>query len=455
MNTFRLAWRNLTFKPLGTLLSVLLFALSIGLISLLLNLREQADKQFDNNLAGVDLVVGAKGSPLELVLNSMYHVGYATGNIKVQDVRGFFSDRNPVVRQAIPLSLGDNYAGYRIVGTVPAILDWYGAELATGELWDKDFEAVVGAEVAAVNGLQPGDRFRSNHGIIDEGEGNIQHDDDFIVTGILAESGTVMDQIVLTTNPTYWHSHKHGTADNDADHDHADHDHADNDHDHDHADHDHGNDKDDHHDHEQNHNSGGTIPADPIDRLLAAGPEREITSLLVRYKNASSFPALSFPRNLNENTKLLAANPAYEISEVRRQFDSGQRILSVLVLAITIVSSLSIFIALYSSLRERRYELALLRTFGSGRGRLFALILLEGLLIAVIGYLLGILLSHLILAFIAGNVSDDFRYSLDAWRLQAEEGWLLLVALAIAFTAAVVPAVGAARTDIGETLVGR
>lgn len=438
MNILQLAWRNLLHKPLSTLLSVLLFALSIGLISLLLNLRQQADEQFDNNLAGVDLVVGAKGSPLELVLNSMYHVGYANGNITVKEARPFFNAHNPVVEDAVPLSLGDSYRGYRIVGTIPKLLDWYGVELREGELWTEDFSVVIGAEVAAVNGLSVGDKFLSNHGIIDEGEDNIEHDDDFAVVGILAESGTVMDQIVLTTNETYWHSHDNHDApasppkDDDADHDHEGHDHAE----HDHSGHDH-----------------PAKTGDPLKDLLAAEDDKELTSLLVRYKNASSFQALNFPRNINENTDLLAANPAYEISEVRRQFDSGQRILGILVLAITIVSSLSIFIALFSSLRERRYELALLRVLGSGRGRLFALIILEGLLVAVIGYVLGLLLSHLILAFIAGNVSDDFRYSLDAWRFLAEEGWLLAVALGIAFVAAVIPAVGAARTEIGETLL--
>jgi len=435
MNLLRLAWRNLSYKPLSALLSVLLFALSIGLISLLLNLRQQADEQFDNNLAGVDLVVGAKGSPLELVLNSMYHVGYATGNITLKDAKPFFSPRNPIVADAIPLSVGDSYRGYRIVGTIPKILDWYGAALATGELWKDDFSATIGAEVAAVHKLSIGDKFRSNHGIIDEGENNIEHDDDFTVVGILAESGTVMDQVILTTNQTYWHSHEGHGESADADHDH------DGDGEPDHAAHDHAG-----HDH-------AAPSGDPLADLLAADPEKEISSLLVRYKNASSFQALNFPRNINENTGLQAANPAYEINEVRRQFDSGQRILGILVLAITIVSSLSIFIALYSSLRERRYELALLRVLGSGRVRLFALIITEGLLVAVIGYLLGIALSHGILAFIAGNVSDDFRYSLDAGRFMAEEAWLLAIALLIAFLAAVVPAIGAARTEIGDTLL--
>jgi putative ABC transport system permease protein len=424
MNLLRLSWKNLTFKPLNALLSVLLFALSIGLISLLLSLREQADEQFDNNLAGIDLVVGAKGSPLELTLNSMYHVGYATGNIKLGQIKAFFNPKHPIVEDVVPLSVGDSYRGYRIVGTVPKILDWYGAEIGSGKIWQHDFEVVVGEEVARVNGLKLGDVFKSNHGIIDEGdENNIEHDDDFTVVGILAPSGTVMDQLVLTTNQTYWHSHEgHDEAAAD-----------DHDHDHDHAGH--------HHTHDH-----------PPASLLDEDPEKEITSLLVKYRNASSFQALNFPRNLNENTELLAANPAYEISEVRRQFDSGQRILGVLVLAITIVSALSIFIALFTSLRERRYELALMRTMGAGRGKLFSLIILEGLLVAVIGYVLGLLLSHGIMAILAANVQDDFRYTVSATRFLTEEGYLFAAALFIGFLAAVIPAVQAARTDIADTL---
>lgn len=421
MSTWYLALRNLLHKPLSALLSVLLFALSIGLISLLTNLRTQADEQFDNNLAGINLVVGAKGSPLELVLNSMYHVGYPTGNIPLGKAKAFFNPKHPIVADAVPLSLGDSYAGYRIVGTTPNLIDWYDGKLAQGEVFTEDFQVVLGSEVARENALSLGDTFRSSHGIIDEGDEKIEHDDDFTVVGILAPSGTVLDQIILTTNQTYWHSHEAHEDDHD---DHEGHDHDE------HAGHDHGSAK----------------------GLLEEDPEREITSILVKYKNPSSFQALSFPRNINENTELLAANPAYEISEVRRQFDTGQRLLSILVVAITIVSALSIFIALFSSLRERRYELALMRVLGARRFRLFSLIVLEGLIVAVIGYVCGLLLSHGILTLLASNISGEFRYELDPWRFVAEEGWLALGALFIGFLAAVIPAWQAARTDIGETL---
>ena len=121
---------------------------------------------------------------------------------------------------------------------------------------------------------------------------------------------------------------------------------------------------------------------------------------------------------------------------------------------ITLVSAFSVFIALYTSLRERRYELALLRSLGAGRGKLFGLILIEALLIAVLGYALGIALSHGVLALLAGNVDEEFRYQLDAGRFFAPEFWLLAGALGLAALAAFVPALRAARTDIGETLIG-
>ena len=445
MNVLHLAWKNLAHQPLRALLSILLLALSVGLVSLLTNVRTQADEQFDRNLAGIDLVVGAKGSPLELVLNSMYQVGYPTGNVTLGEVKAFFNPKHPIVADAVPLSAGDAYRGYRIVGTTPKLLDWYGATVAEGAVWAEDFAVTIGSEVAAKTGLRVGDTFRSSHGIIDEGDEGIEHEDDFRVVGILAKSGTVMDQVILTTNQSYWHTHDHSDegvgaaagaeeSEDGAGGDHAGHDHS----------HDSEPTSRAHHDHD--HSSAAT--------LLEEDPDKEITALLVRYRNKSSFQALSFPRNLNENTGLLAANPAYEINEVRRQFDGGQRMLGLLAGVITLVSAFSVFIALYTSLRERRYELALLRSLGAGRGKLFGLILIEALLIAVLGYALGIALSHGVLALLAGNVDEEFRYQLDAGRFFAPEFWLLAGALGLAALAAFVPALRAARTDIGETLIG-
>ncbi|MEN0051975.1 MAG: ABC transporter permease, partial [Bacteroidota bacterium] len=198
MNLLQLSWKNLTFKPLSMLLSVVLFALGVGLISLLFLLNNQLEKNFEKNLAGVDLVVGAKGSPLQLILSSMYHIDAPTGNITLKEARPFLNPKHPLIKQAIPLSMGDNYRGYRIVGTVPEILEFYEAEIAEGEIWSQNYEVTIGASLANELGMKLGDEFKSSHGLIDDED--LAHDDSpsFIVIGILKPTGSVIDQLILT-----------------------------------------------------------------------------------------------------------------------------------------------------------------------------------------------------------------------------------------------------------------
>ncbi|MEM9888415.1 MAG: ABC transporter permease, partial [Bacteroidota bacterium] len=193
MNLLQLSWKNLTYKPLSMLLSILLFALGVGLISLLFLLEDQIQKNFDKNLAGVDLVVGAKGSPLQLILSSMYHIDAPTGNITVKEARPFLNPKHPLIQKAIPLSMGDSYRGYRIVGTTTDILDFYEASVAQGNIWERNFEVTIGASIAATLGMKIGDEFKSSHGFVDDED--LAHDDaaSFKVVGILAESGTVLD----------------------------------------------------------------------------------------------------------------------------------------------------------------------------------------------------------------------------------------------------------------------
>ncbi len=414
MNLLKLSWKNLTFKPLSMLLSVVLFALGVGLISLLLLLENQLQKNFEKNLAGVDLVVGAKGSPLQLILSSMYHIDAPTGNIPLAAARPFLNPRHPLIQTAIPLSLGDSYREYRIVGTVPGIMAFYSAELAEGEVWQKNFETVIGAEVARALGLGLGDTFRSSHGlVVDEGLTQ-DHDTDFRVVGILKPAGSVIDQLILTTPQTYWLSHGHGAETEAHDHD---------------------------------HEATDVLPKP----LFEETADESITALLLRFKGRN-YQALNMQRNINENTDLQAATPAIEINRLYSLMDTGEQALRVLAVVIIFVSGLSIFISLYASLKERRYELALMRSMGIAPAGLFLLIVLEGLMLSVIGYVVGILLSHGGMQLLAGRLQEAYRYSFSGWEFLRGEGYLLIGALAIGFLAAVLPAVQASRTDIAKTL---
>jgi len=424
MNLLRLSWKNLRFKPLNTTLSVVLFALGVGLISLLFLLEKQLQDNFEKNLAGIDLVVGAKGSPLQLILSSMYHIDAPTGNMTIKEARPFLNPKHPLIEQSIPLAMGDSYKGYRILGTTSDILGLYEGEIAEGEVWKRNFEVTLGAIIARDLGLKIGDQFRSSHGFDDNDD--LAHEDAhaFKVVGILKPSGAVIDQLILTTPQSFWLVHDHGAESAGAEEE---------------------------HEHEEGHSHEEHAHNEIPKPLLEEAEDKEITSVLIKFKGRN-FQALNMGRNINENTDLQAATPAIEINRIFAQMDQGERVLRILAIVIIIVSALSIFISLYSSLKERRYELALMRVMGASPAKLFALIIIEGLLLAVLGYAIGLLLSHGSMELIANFMKDSYRYSFSGAQFLLQEWYLLFGALLIGFIAALIPALQASKTPIAETL---
>lgn len=434
MSILQIAWRNIVKNPLNLLMSIILFGLGVGLISFLLLFNSQLKEKFDKNLAEIDLVVGAKGSPLQMILCNMYHIDNPTGNIPIKNAAPLLKDLHPLIKKAIPLSLGDNYKSYRIVGTNHDLAEMYGAKIKEGALWNKDFEVTIGKAVADDTGLKLGDKFVSSHGF---NEDDHTHDDhSFVVKGIFDGTGTVLDQLILTNTASIWLVHDHGDEGHEDAHEHEGHDHSNENHDHGaHAGHDHS---------DHNHDNSN---AD-----LLHHQDKEITSVLIQYKNRTNFQALNFGRNINENTEMQAASPAIEINRLYNMIGVGTDALRSLAILIAIVSALSIFISLFKSMRERKYELAIMRVLGAGRSKVFMLIILEGLILAVIGFLIGTVLSHVGMEIMAKYLKADFRYSFTGWKFLTEEWMVLAVSLVLGLVAALIPALQAANTDINKTL---
>ncbi len=451
MNLLKLSWKNLLSKPLNTTLSLLLFGLGVGLISMLFLLEDQIQKNFEKNLAEVDLVIGSKGSPLQLILSSMYHIDAPTGNITLGEIRPFLNPKHPLIKSALPLSMGDSYKGYRIVGTTTDITDWYNLQLAQGEMFIHNYDVTLGASAARDLQLKVGDHFKSSHGLVDDD--GLEHDEtpDFIVVGILASSGTIVDQLILTTPQTYWHVHDHDhgaeavaedeqsieqSDDNDGrdreGHDHAGHDHS-------------------AHDHDDHQDAHGHSHAETPKALSLEDDEGSITSLLLRFKG-NNFQALNMGRSINENTEMQAATPAIEINRLFSMMSSAEYALRILAMVIIFVSGLSIFISLYSSLKDRKYELALMRVMGGSKSTLFSLIILEGIILAILGYIIGIILSHTGMYIIGKVMKEDYRYDFTGGYMLPNEWWLLLAAILLGFFASLLPAIQASNTDISETL---
>lgn len=395
MNLLNLSWANLRDKKLNSFLSALLLTLGIGIISLLLLLNKQLDEQFRRNLKGIDMVVGAKGSPLQLILSSVYQIDAPTGNIPLEEVERL--QKNPMVKAAIPLSMGDNYRGFRIVGTTEDYVTHFEGELETGELFGESMEVTIGYKVAEGAGLKVGDTFAGSHGFDQEGEAHGDHL--YVVKGIFKPSGSVLDQLILTPLNSVWDIH---------------------------ADHDHGEDEEDHEE------------------------VAEVTSALITFRNPMAL--MTLPRMINENTKLQSALPSIEINRLIELLGVGIETLRALAILIMLIAGVSVFVSLYNSLKERKYEMALLLSMGATRTKLFFLLLFEGLLLALIGFISGIGLSRLGLWTFSKTAERDFHYSFRDFSILPEEMYLLVAAIIIGILAAAIPSLGIYRINISKTL---
>ena len=182
VNLWGLSFRYLWSRPLAAALNLLLLTLGLGSMTFMLLVSTQIDHAFERDLAGIDAVVGAKGSPMQLILSGVFHIDVPPGNVPLAEVQALA--QNPQVAQVIPLSLGDSFRSFRIVGTTSDYVQHYQAQFAQGALWAQPMQVVLGAQVAQATGLVLGSRFIGTHGL---GEGGHAHGDNpYTVTGVLA-----------------------------------------------------------------------------------------------------------------------------------------------------------------------------------------------------------------------------------------------------------------------------
>ena len=401
----RLVGGYLGHRPLSGSLAVGLVALGTGLLSLLLLLDRQLTAQFDRNLAGVDLVIGAKGSPLQLVTSTLYHADDPTGNVPVASVAPFANPRHPLIRgQAVPLALGDSYRGRRVVGTTDSFYVWYGATAAEGRLPTTAYEVVLGARAAASTGLTPGDTFRSAHGLDDNPD--LEHADShpLSVVGVLTPTGLVVDELIVTPVETVWGVHAHAPD-----------------------------------------------PVGHVDRTEGPWYEQQsesITALLAKF-SARNTATLNFARNLNENTDLMAATPPVVMAQFSEQVAGAEVVVRALGAVILGASVLSLLVILLNALRERMGDIQLLRSLGATPGFVFGLVLLEGVTLALLGTIAGLLLGRGLFYVLQARLADRYPVGPLDLSLHHDEPPLIGLSLLAAAAAALYPAWRAYRVDVG------
>ncbi len=360
MNVWKLSLENIKSKPIYTLTTLFTLTFSFSLLLIVNQLKSSIKYQTESNFGSIDMVIGSKGSHLQLILSSVLHLDTPTGNISYEEAKKIA--KNPMIKTSIPISYGDNYKGYRIIGTTANFLNLYNAEINFGAENTNNLEVVIGHHVAKKLNLTIGDSFVSAHGLI---ENNIEvHNERFKVVGVLKQTYNVIDRLIITNLESIWDIHNHSEEEL---HNH------------------------DNQNHEEHHHS-----------------DKEITSLLVTFKSPTAF--LTLPKQINKHTNLIAALPKYEIEKLSVFLGIGIKSLTWIAYCILAITGMIIFISLYKITKGRAFDLALLRTYGATNLQLIKIIIFECLILAFCSFIIGFLIATGLLSRIFNkNTSHHFN----------------------------------------------
>lgn len=474
MSLLQIAWRNFCHRSLSSILTTLSLALGVGLVVLVLSVYGVISEAFTRNASvGYNLVVGPKGSPLQLTLNSVFYLSQPIENLPYSEYMEFFSqaERAAMVERfggkqelaqrggryaqyvaggyAVPLALGDYYGEFRVVGTTPEFFQKlrhgpnvdqpfeFSAGRALQE-YSKEhsyFEAVVGSRVVAEMGVGVGDKFYPTHGD-PSGHG---HELGFTIVGVLRPTGTPNDRAAFVNLEGFYLMDGHAKPIEEEESG------------------------------EAPDSSAGSAPGDASTagdaqavvagetpqgsgrfRLLSI-PEREVTAILIRNGNIMFAPAMQ--NAINEGIRAQAAAPIGEINKLMNAI-VGPMLTALLVITLItcFVAAVGILVAIYNSMNDRRRDIAVMRALGARRDTVTAIIICESFLVAVIGAALGWVMAHAAIALYAGTIEDQTGVQVGFFSTSNYEILVLPLVLTLALIAALLPAWSAYRTDVGSNL---
>jgi len=440
MSLWHIAWGYIWNRKFTSVLTILSVALGVGLIFAVLTLREETRKRFEEEGQSFDIVVGAKGSELQLVLSALYFMDRPTGNIKLSDYERILKEED--VAAAFPVSMGDTFRGFRIVGTTRDLFDYTwvsptsGEEkrpfsLAEGRLFEKPLEAVVGSTVARLEDLHLGDLFIGTHGFAELPEGlrEDHHEHPYTVVGILEPSGSPNDRAVFCDLASVWDVHGHAHEGVVVGSGHAGH-------------------GEEHEEHAAHAHEGGEAHAGEGH----AKEDLEITAILVSLDT----PALRFQfvDYVNDEYNAMATIP---VSQIRDLYDSvlgtAKSVLLSVGYLVVVISAISILIGLYLSILQRRRDLAVMRALGASAYEIVGSVLIEAFIVTVLGVAAGWFLGNIASWGIGLYLARHYGLAIDVFgMLTSEQSAAFSVVALVGMLAGIVPAWQAYRTDVARDL---
>lgn len=442
MSFWKIAWRNMQQRALASSLTGLSMALGVALMILVIVIHEVTVEQFRRDAQGYHLIVGgAKGGDVQVVMNTVFHIGSAIYPIPYKHYTDFVDGKYArYTKLAVPYCIGDSYHQnghkFRVVATIPALFDElaYGAnddgtdqkyEFSAGRNFKADhfFEAVIGSVVASKTGLKVGDKFQPTHGMSSTGEKHIE----FEVVGVLAPTGSSNDRAMFASMEGFFLLEGHALPPADGT-------------------------KVD----TSYKPSGEVDPNDP-NRGFKPLPEsmREVTSILVLCKDNIAMMSLDAAVNKYGDGSIIAVKPQYVVEDLLENIVGPvQWVLLVLTILIIVVAGISILVSIYNSMSERSHDIAVMRALGASRSAVMGIILVESILLSLLGGLAGVLLGHAVIGFISPLVEAQAGIVLKFWQFNWYETLLIPGLVVFASLVGFLPAMTAYRTDVGRALGG-
>ncbi len=432
MSLWHIAWSYLWNRKLPTCLTILSVALAVGLISAVLTLREETRKRFEEEGQAFDIVVGAKGSPLQLVLSTVYFMDVPTGNILYSVYERLRSHED--VAAAFPICLGDTYHGCRIVGTERGLFDYEYVNPVTGEtskpfrlkegrFFEAPMEAVIGSTVARQNKLELGDTFVGAHGFMNlpKEVAHVHEDFPYTVVGILEASGSPNDRAIFCDMESVYEIHKGH-----------------------------------HKEHEQKQEEyQGPLRRgamhEHVEEHDGDEEEQEVTAVLV----ALDSPALQFQfqEYVNADYNAMAARPINQIAKLySRVLATAKTVLLSIGYLVVVISALSILIGLYLSILQRKRDLAIMRALGASSTEILGSVLIEAFWVTLLGVIAGWLLGGIVSGGIGLYLGEYYGMYVSPFTLTIEHVLALGTVAFVGLLAGIIPAWQAYQTDIAGDL---
>jgi putative ABC transport system permease protein len=384
MSLWTIVLKNIAQRKLSSTLTAASIGLGVAVVVAVLALRAQARAGFGQSAFGYELVVGGKGSSLQLVLNTVYHMDRSQGNLALERYQELAAHK--AVTQAIPVAVGDSVRGARIVGTTDAFFTMFNAGIEGRPFKEGAFEAVLGSSAAARTGLKIGDAFQASHGVEDAGA---VHDEQWTVVGVMKPTSTPNDRAIFITLGSFYHIKDHRQT------------------------------------------SG-------------------LSAVIVKTRSEGS--ALQLLYDLNLLPDVTAASPATVMAEFFDKFDWVPMLLLAVSGLVVVMAAVSVFVAIYNSMSERRRPIAIMRALGARRGTVLSIVILEAAALSLFGALGGLAFGHLLTAAAGGAISARSGVPISALAFHPQELGVVAGVLVLGALAGLLPALKAYRTDIADGL---